>query len=85
MFKPVTFVSLALLASTTAFAADKCQAGPASDRQPKETLEKALVAEGWKIQKIKVDDGCYEVYGTDAKGNKVETWFHPKTLAPAPR
>ena len=35
---------------------------------------------GWKVSKSKVDGGCYEVYGTDPKGNKVEAYFHPVTL-----
>jgi hypothetical protein len=26
----------------------------------------------WKINRVKVDDGCYEVYGTDAKGQRAQ-------------
>ena len=29
------------------------------------------------MRKSKVDGGCYEVYGTDPKGNRVEAYFHP--------
>ena len=30
--------------------------------------------------RVKVDDGCYEVYGTDAKGQRAEAYFDPKSL-----
>lgn len=29
---------------------------------------------------MKVEDGCYEVYGFDAKGQKTESFFNPKTF-----
>ena len=75
--------SLVLVAaSTSAFAADKCSAGPQSEWKPQAELEKTLVAKGWKIKRVKIDAGCYEVYGTDGAGKRAETYFHPKTLAP---
>jgi hypothetical protein len=40
----------------------------------------ASVKQGWQVRKSKVDGGCYEVYGTDEKGNRVEAYFHPVTL-----
>jgi hypothetical protein len=40
-------------------------------------LEAKLKKQGWQIRKAKVDGGCYEVYGTDPKGNRVEAYFHP--------
>ncbi len=33
--------------------------------------------QGWEVRKAKVDGGCYEVYGTDPQGNRVEAYFHP--------
>ena len=41
------------------------------------SLEARLKKEGWQVRKSKVDGGCYEVYGTDPKGNRVEAYFHP--------
>lgn len=70
------------LVAGVAFASDKCDAGPKDQWQPKEALEKKLQAEGIKVKRIKIDDGCYEVYGTDAKGARLERYFHPKTLEP---
>ncbi len=40
-------------------------------------LEAELTKQGWQVRKSKVDGGCYEVYGTDPDGNRVEAYFHP--------
>lgn len=42
-----------------------------------ESLQANLVKQGWQVRKAKVDGGCYEVYGTNPKGNRVEAYFHP--------
>ncbi len=65
--------------SGAAFASDKCSV-PRAEWQPKEALQQKLEGDGWKIKKIKVDDGCYEVYGSDATGKRRETYFDPKTF-----
>ena len=51
-------------------------------------LEEASISnrdKGWKIRRIKEDGGCYEVYAMNEKGERVEAYFHPRTLAPVPR
>jgi hypothetical protein len=53
---------------------------PANEWQTKDVLAEKLQKEGWTIRKLKVDNGCYEVYGFDAKGKKRESYFNPKTL-----
>ena len=40
-------------------------------------LETKLKKDGWEVRKSKVDGGCYEVYGTDPQGRRVEAYFHP--------
>ena len=80
-----TFVCLllgAMPASATGLAT--CESGPRSGWQPAEKLEKQLTDQGWKVRRIKEDGGCYEVYGLDDKGQRVEAFFHPVTLAPVP-
>lgn len=57
-----------------------CDSGPQEKWQPKEKLERQLTDKGWKIRRVKVDGGCYEVYAVTAKGDKVEAYFHPLTL-----
>ena len=57
-----------------------CNAGPQSGWKSQATLQKTLAKQGWKVRKSKVDGGCYEVYGTDPQGNRVEAYFHPVTM-----
>ena len=62
----------------------KCEFGAKESWQPQEKLQKSLTDQGWKVRRIKVDGGCYEVYGLNEKGEKVEAYFHPQTFAPVP-
>jgi hypothetical protein len=61
-----------------------CDSGPKSGWQAVEALEKLLKEKGWTIRRIKEDGGCYEVYALNEKGERVEAYFHPVTLAPVP-
>src|SRR3954464_6743236 len=63
----------------------RCEAGPKESWQPQAKLEKDLTEKGWKVRRIKVDGGCYEVYAMDDKGKRVEEYFHPVSLAPVPK
>lgn len=74
-----------LLQGIAAAAGDRCQAGSKDTWLSKTELERRLVAQGWKLRRIKVDDGCYEVYGWDPGGKAVEVHFHPRTLEPVAR
>jgi hypothetical protein len=76
----------ALIAAAQAGATGRatCDSGPKEQWQPAETLTRQLEAKGWKVRRVKVDGGCYEVYALNEKGEKVEEYFHPKTLAPVP-
>ncbi len=70
-----------LLTATAAFAGETCSV-PKAEWQSEDALRQKLEGAGWKIKRIKIDDGCYEVYGTDANGKRAETYFNPKTLDP---
>ena len=74
-------IGLAAL-STPASATGKmtCDAGPQSGWKSQQQLEQTLTKQGWQVRKSKVDGGCYEVYGTDPQGNRVEAYFHPVTF-----
>lgn len=75
-----------LLAGGNGFATGlaTCDSGPKETWQPQEKLEKMLVAKGWRVNRVKEDGGCYEVYAINEKGQRVEAYFHPKTLEPVP-
>jgi hypothetical protein len=53
---------------------------PTKEWKLREELENKLKAEGWEVRKIKIDQGCYEVYGFDGKGQRREAYFNPKTF-----
>jgi hypothetical protein len=74
------------LLSAQAFATGlaTCDSGPKETWQPQEKLEQQLKDKGWQVRRIKVDGGCYEVYALNEKGERVEAYFHPKTLEPVP-
>ena len=55
---------------------------PKADWRGQMELQSKLTAEGWKVRKVKVENGCYEVYGFDPKGQKAEAFFDPKTFEP---
>lgn len=68
-------------AATGALAEPKCDVP--KDKWMKEADFKAKAeAEGFKIKTFKVNKGqCYEIYGTDKDGRKIEAWFNPETGA----
>ena len=45
-------------------------------------LKKSLEADGYKIKKFKTNGDCYEIYGWDKAGKKVEIYFDMKTGKP---
>jgi hypothetical protein len=84
-----SIVALAVLGGmlcTPAFATGlaTCDSGPQESWQPQAKLEQQLKDKGWQVRKIKIDGGCYEVYALNEKGERVEAYFHPKTLEPVP-
>ena len=78
---------VAVSVSAAAQHAEKCDPIPQEQWRPQADLERMLARQGWKISRVKITNGCYEVYGKDAKNQPVETFFHPKTfeVVTAPR
>ena len=73
-------ITLALF-STQALASADCPAYPKEEWAAENTLKEALDAEGYTIKKFKIDGNCYEIYGLNKEGKKVEIYFDMKTLA----
>jgi hypothetical protein len=38
-------------------------------------------ARGWRVDRIKIDDGCYKVRGVDGQGRAFKAKIDPSTLA----
>lgn len=67
------------LASLTSWAGDDCDA-PLNRWQTREAVRQMAAAQGWQIQRLKIDDGCYEIRGTDAQGRSFKAKIDPETL-----
>lgn len=65
----------------SALASADCPAYPKEQRASEDTLKQALKDEGYTIKKFKIDGNCYEMYGRNKEGKKVEIYFDMKTLA----
>ena len=68
-----------LLAGGAAWADSRCDE-PVANWQPREVLRQQLEQRGWTVQRIKVDDGCYEARGTDRLGNRFKAKYGPASL-----
>jgi hypothetical protein len=68
-----------LLVSGAAIAGNDCT-DPMADWQPREVLRQKLEQHGWTVQRIKIDDGCYEVRGVDKNGNPFKAKYAPASL-----
>ena len=67
---------LGVLAAGPALASENCTA-PQDQWRPVEDLKAQLEGEGWTVSNVKTEDGCYEVYGKDKDGKRVEIFFDP--------
>ena len=74
-------VSLLVLAPFMAGAtgAYECEPTERDSWITKEELITGLEESGWSIRFVKEDGGCWEVYGQDSEGRRVEGYFHPVT------
>ena len=70
---------LAVLPSGAALAGDDC-AVPLADWQPRSAVVRLAEENGWVVRRIKIDDGCYEIKGTDREGRRIEVTVDPGTL-----
>lgn len=71
------FLSLIILASP-AIAAPHCTNEPESKWLTKSEMIKQIQARGHQIDVFKKTRGnCYEIYGRDSSGNRIEVYFHP--------
>ncbi len=58
-----------------------CEATERANWLSEADLTTQLEASGWSVRRMKEDGGCWEVYGTDPEGRRVEGYFHPVTGA----
>ncbi|ABM38955.1 PepSY domain-containing protein [Polaromonas naphthalenivorans] len=80
--KSIFLAPLLIALSSAAFAGPACSVP--QDKWMKEAdFKKSLEVQGYQIKTFKVSKGqCYEIYGFDKAGKKVEIYFDPATGAP---
>ncbi len=67
------------LATLPTWADDDCDA-PVDRWQSREAVRQMAARQGWQIQRLKIDDGCYEIRGTDNLGRAFKAKIDPETL-----
>ena len=72
-------VMVTVIALTGLYAQDKktCTDQPQDKWMKVEDFKKKVEALGYKINKFKQPGSCYEIYGLDKDGKKVEIYFNP--------
>lgn len=75
----LTTAVFSVLFSGVALADEDCS-DPVEKWQSRGQLRHKMIRSGWKVRRIKVDDGCYELDGFDRYGNRVEAKFRPASL-----
>lgn len=60
-------------------AADDCDA-PVRQWQSRDAVMQMATQQGWQVQRLKIDDGCYEIRARDAQGQVFKAKIDPRTL-----
>lgn len=68
---------LIFTATASAYAKKNCTNEPKEKWMSEADFKKKVEAEGYKISKFKQPGSCYEIYGTNKEGKKVEIYFNP--------
>lgn len=76
MKQVLIFTGIAL-ATLAANAKKDCTTEPKSKWMSEGDFKKKVESEGYKISKFKTPGTCYEIYGTNKEGKKVEIYFNP--------
>jgi hypothetical protein len=75
-------IGIVAVAPLSAFAKADCKAYPKAEWMKEADAKAKLEGQGYTINKFKVDGNCYEIYGKNKEGKKVEIYFDAKTLEP---
>jgi hypothetical protein len=76
--------TLGVLATSSGIVSAKadCKAWPKAEWMKEADAKAKIESQGYRIEKFKVDGNCYEIYGTNKEGKKVEIYYDAKTLEP---
>ena len=77
--KPRLATLVLAVAALPAVASSDCDA-PAARWKSREAVRQMAAQQGWQVERLKIDDGCYEIRGTDAQGQRFKAKLDPETL-----
>jgi hypothetical protein len=73
-------VVMALGSAGAAVASDDCHR-PMAEWQSRDAVTAHVAALGITPERLRIDDGCYEVRGRDGEGNRIELMVDPASLS----
>ena len=74
----ILFVAGTLI-SGVAMAGPECTEAPRDQWMSETQMQRKIIDGGYVIERFKIDDSCYEIYGRNGQGQKVEIYFDPVT------
>lgn len=77
MKKQILLLVTVLTFSTQVYAKKNCTTEPKSKWMSESDFKVKMEKEGYKIRKFKQPGSCYEIYGTNPDGERVEVYFNP--------
>ena len=78
MKKWLMFTAILMLSVSCTEEKKMCTDKPKSEWKEQKAFQQELKDQGYKINEFKVTDGnCYEIYGWNKAGEKVEIYFNP--------
>ncbi len=75
----VILIAAMLTLTTQVYAKKNCTSEPKSKWMSESDFKAKMVKKGYEIRKFKQPGTCYEIYGRNPQGQKVEVYFNPVT------
>jgi hypothetical protein len=76
----ISLIAVGATGAGVVLADDSCNV-PLSGWKPVKEIDAFARAQGWNVTRIKTEDGCYEIRGTDRQGQRFKAKVNPATLA----
>jgi hypothetical protein len=70
-------LSAAITVPALASGDDDCGETDRNTWMTKEAVQSKLTEQGYQVERVKVDDGCFEAYARREEGQKLELRIHP--------
>jgi len=78
--KILTAAMIAPMLAAPVYAGNRECYVPMKDWQSRTDVVQFVEAKGWTVVRVRIDDGCYEVFVTDADGVDFELRMDPRNL-----